>query len=171
MNVILILSLVLGILLIVFVAAYFCIRLFLQHEQKKGLLTLKQGAKDAVIPLRLQAYERLAILLERVDINALLPRLNGDGLTVGQLHTLLIKTIRAEYEHNLSQQIFVSPRLWELIIQVKEDTLKRVHVASAHLDADADSMQLATTLIEQVAAHAPNATAMKWLKEEVSMLF
>lgn len=156
---------------VVALTAYFLIKRFLENEQKKMLLELKFNSKSLVTPLRIQAYERLALFLERIDPNQLILRLNNPELSAGQFKSLLLATIRAEYDHNLSQQIFVSSEVWERIIQVKEETIKLVNLCAGKLSPDAKSFDLAALIIEQVAEKAPNANAMELLKEEVRLLF
>ena len=157
--------------MIVFLTAFFSIKYFLENDQKKKLLELKYESKSLVTPVRIQAYERLALLLERIDPNQLILRLNNLNLTAEQLKMLMITTIRAEYEHNLSQQIFVSSEVWAKIIQAKEETIKLINIASGNLPPDASSLDLATAILEKVIVKAPGAIAMESLKEEMRLLF
>lgn len=157
--------------LVVFVAAFFTMRSFLENEQKKQLLELKFNNRSLVTPLRIQAYERMSLFLERIDPNQLILRLNTPGLSSEQLKSLLLTAIRAEYEHNLSQQIFVSSELWDRIIQVKEETIKTINICSSKLAVDATAVDLATAVLEQMTGQLANARAMELLKEEVRLLF
>ena len=91
--------------LIVAATAFFLAKYFVENEQKKRLLELKFQSKDLVTPIRLQAYERMAMFLERIDPNQLLFRVSNPELTAYQMQTILLATIRSEYEHNLSQQV------------------------------------------------------------------
>lgn len=156
---------------IVFLTAFFAIKNFLENEQKKQLLELKFNSKKLVTPLRIQAYERLALFLERIEPNQLILRLNNADLSSEQFRTILLAAIRAEYDHNLSQQIFVSSEVWNSIIQVKEETIKIINLCAGHLTAEATALDLASTILEQVAVKPPNERAMELLKEEVRLLF
>src|SRR5688572_16283437 len=86
----------------VFAAAYLIVKRFLDNEQKAREQELKKSSHAAMTPLRLQAYERIVLFLERVNPNTLVVRVNKNGMTAHQLHMELIKTIKTEYEHNLS---------------------------------------------------------------------
>lgn len=156
---------------VVLLTAWISVRLFLDNDRKKRLLELKYDSKSLVTPLRIQAYERLALFLERIDLNQLLLRLNTADLNSEQLKSLLIANIRAEYEHNLSQQIFVSSEVWARIVRTKEETIKLINLSAAKTSTEASGINLATVLLEQIAGKAPNEGAMEMLKEEVRLLF
>lgn len=160
-----------AIALVVFCTAYFAIKNFLENDQKKRLLELKFESKKLVTPLRIQAYERLALFLERLEPNQLLLRLNDPALTAEQLKTLMITSIRAEYDHNLAQQIFISSAVWNSLVQTKEETIKLINLCAGKLEEEATALDLATLILEQVAAKSPIETAMEKLKEEVRLLY
>lgn len=160
-----------SIAIIVFLTSFFAIKKFLENEQKKQLLELKFNAKATITPLRIQAYERLALFMERIEPNQLLLRLNTPGLTSEQLKTLLLAAIRGEYDHNLSQQIFVSSEVWNGIIQAKEETIKLVNLCAGKLEPEADGISLASAILEQTITHNPGSVALEKLKEEVRLLF
>ena len=90
--------------LIVALTAFFLAKHYVENDQKKRLLELKFHSKELVTPIRLQAYERMAMFLERIDPNQLLFRVSNPELTAYQMQTILLATIRSEYEHNLSQE-------------------------------------------------------------------
>src|SRR6186713_1948779 len=78
------------------------------RDHQLRVLDLRKSLQKETIQLRLQAYERLLLYLERISPNSILPRLHRSGMTAGQLQTELIVTIRTEFEHNYSQQLYVS---------------------------------------------------------------
>ena len=156
---------------VVFLTAFYLVKKFLENEQRKQILELKHHAKNAMNPLRIQAYERLALFLERIEPNQLILRLNSLNLSSEQFKTLLLTTIRAEWEHNLSQQIYLSFDLWDKIVQAKEETVKLIHLSFGKLDEKATGIDLATAILEQVTDKTPNQKAMATLKEEVALLF
>jgi len=157
--------------LVVFLTAFYAIKKFLENDQRKQILELKQNAKNAMNPLRIQAYERLALFLERIEPNQLILRLSTLNLTAEQFKTLLLTTVRAEWDHNLSQQIYVSSNLWNKIVQAKEETVKLVNLSAGKLGEGATGLDLATTILEQVADKTPNKKAITTLKDEVGLLF
>src|ERR1700752_3046191 len=98
----------------VFAAAYFLVKRFLDNEQKRREFELKKSSQANITPLKIQAYERIVIFLERINPNSLVVRVNKNNMNARQLHLELVSTIKAEYEHNLSQQIYMSEGAWEL---------------------------------------------------------
>ncbi|MDR2979177.1 MAG: hypothetical protein LBV02_01845 [Bacteroidales bacterium] len=162
---------IVSVALVVFFTAFFSIKKFLENDRNKRLLDLKFESKKLVTPLRIQAYERLALFLERIEPNQLLLRLSNPELTSEQLKTLMITTIRAEYDHNLSQQIFVSSAVWNSLVQAKEEMVKRINLCAGQLNEEGMSLDLATLILQQVAAESPVEDAMERLKEEVRLLF
>lgn len=171
MNIVWLIISTVAVALVVFFTAYFAIKHFLENDRNKRLLDLKYESKKLVTPLRIQAYERLALFLERIEPNQLLLRLNNLELSADQLKTLLNTAVRAEYDHNLSQQIFVSSEVWNALVQAKEETIKLVNLCAGQLKEDAMALDLATLILEQVAAKSPIEQAMERLKEEVRLLF
>lgn len=157
--------------LAVFLTAFFSIRFFIQNEQKKQLLELKRNSRSVIAPLRLQAYERMALLLERIDLNRLVVKMNNPELNAMQFQILLTSTIRSEFEHNLSQQIYFSMDLWNLIKTAEETTINIVNQSAAQLSADAPSLELAKLILMRVAESVPTAQAMAALKAEIQEVF
>ncbi|MBO4232578.1 MAG: hypothetical protein J5862_05020 [Bacteroidales bacterium] len=157
--------------LAVFLTAFFSIRFFIQNEQKKQLLELKRNSRSVIAPLRLQAYERMALLLERIDLNRLVVKMNNPELNAMQFQILLTSTIRSEFEHNLSQQIYFSMDLWNLIKTAEETTINIVNQSAAQLSADTPSIELAKLILMRVAESVPTAQAMAALKAEIQEVF
>lgn len=157
--------------LVVFFTAYFLIKFFLENEQKKRLLELRYHSKETMIPLRLQAYERMALFLERIDPNQLILRMNSPQLTAFQFQILLVSAIRSEYEHNLSQQIYISENSWNHIKMAKEETIKTINLCAGKLTPASTSTELATYIFERVAQKSTTEDAMKTLKKEIEELF
>lgn len=157
--------------LIVAVTAFILAKYFVENDQKKRLLELKFHSKDLVTPIRLQAYERMAMFLERIDPNQLLFRVSNTELTAYQMQTILLATIRSEYEHNLSQQVYVSPEAWEGIKNAKEKVVNVINLAAGHLDEGAMSTDLAGAVLTAVADTSPTASAMELLKKDMALLY
>ncbi|MBX3163707.1 MAG: hypothetical protein KF900_04455 [Bacteroidetes bacterium] len=159
---------------IVFVTAYFTMKNFLDDEKDRRAYDLKTANQTTVLPLKLQAYERIVIFLERINPNTLIVRVNKSGFTAHQLHMELIKTVKTEYEHNLSQQIYVSRAAWELVKNTKEEIIKLINISSTKVLADGNGNDLAM-LILNVSANLdkklPNDIAIDAIKKEIGQLF
>ena len=157
--------------LIIAVTAYFIVRYFIENEQKKRILELKYTAKAQILPMRLQAYERMAMFLERIEPNQLIFRVNNPELTAYQMQTILLATIRSEYEHNLSQQIYISAEVWDAIKNAKERVVNIINLSAGKLPDGAMATDLHTHIFEAVAETSPTASAMLQLKKDMSLLY
>jgi hypothetical protein len=157
----------------VFVTVFFLIRQFFSHEQNKRLLELKMQHQNMLTPIRLQAYERLVLFLERISPNSSVTRVYLQGMTAFQMQTALIHNIREEFEHNLSQQVYVSNPAWELVRNVKEETIKMVNIAASKLNDSSTGTDLSTTILElsMQSSYQPGPKAVEYLKNEIRQLF
>src|SRR5690606_6021575 len=108
---------------VVLYAAYLLVRSFIQKEIEMKKLEIRGKSIETVLPSRLQAYERMTLFLERISPQNLLIRLSGPGMTAREFHQLLLSEIRTEYNHNASQQVYMSQEVWDLIINAKEDLI------------------------------------------------
>lgn len=144
-------------------------RLFNVRMIQSKLLDLKKAHHKQVLPLRLQAYERLVIFLERINPAALLVRLYSPELTVSQYRQLLIKEINAEYQHNVTQQLYVSDRAWSSVKKIREETLHIIQSLSKDLQDDEACIVLSKAVLENLSAmeENPYELAIAILKTEL----
>jgi hypothetical protein len=159
--------------LIVLAAAYFLLKLFLDKEAEKTQIQLKLDVQKITLPVRLQAYERLVLLLERIEPAGLLVRTNLPGMTASDLQSALVQAVRSEFEHNLSQQVYVSTKAWEMVRNAREETIKRINTSAMKLAPGATSADLASLiLINDMDASQPVVKeALDLLKSEVRTNF
>lgn len=154
---------------------YFLFSQFLEKEQQRRLIELRLESSKTTLPLRLQAYERIILFLERISPNNILVRLSSAGQTAADYHRLLQQEIRAEYEHNLSQQLYVSPDAWVQVKDAKEGVLTMVNRAFHGLQnpAQARGTELAKRILEALMTDAaePTALAIDVVKREATGLF
>jgi hypothetical protein len=87
-------------------------------------MDIRSKSSKTVTPIRLQAYERVALFLERINPNSLVMRMHKPGMSARQLQSDLLQIVRAEFEHNMAQQIYMSPAAWKAIRAAKEETIK-----------------------------------------------
>ena len=159
---------------VVFLAVYFLFQKFFKNEHERREFEIKKAALNLTTPQKIQAYERIVILLERMNPNNLVIRVNKHGITSRQLHQDLIHAIKSEYEHNISQQIFVSHNTWELVKTAKEEIIKLVNIAATKVATDAPSNELAMMILNIVAnldKKMPNEIALEYAKKEISKIF
>lgn len=159
--------------MVVFAAAYFLIRSFLDHEIKQLKEDKKDDTRKAAVPLRFQAYERIVLFLERISPANMVLRVNKPGMSKEVLQGELLQTVRAEYEHNLAQQIYVSDKAWSLVQSAKEEVLSDINTAAGKMtdkNATADYGQEVITLHlgRKTPAHE---VAIRFLKDEIKEMF
>ena len=158
--------------LCVLLATWLVMRQFYKAESEKRLWELKSLAQKEISPVRLRAYERLALLLERTTPEHMLLELNLGELTVLQVQQHLMRTIRMEYEHNASQQVYVSAEVWAMIMNAKEQTVAFVNTIAQQLPAESTALDYAKMLITAFATNGdtPNELALQALKKEAQTL-
>ena len=156
-------------------AIYFLFKEFLDKEQQRRLIELRLESNKTTLPLRLQAYERIVLFLERISPNNILVRLSSAGSTAPEFHRLLQQEIRAEYEHNLSQQVYISADAWTLVKEAKENVLTMVNRAFHGIQnpAQARGTELAKRILEGLMMDGaePTAQALAVVKNEAAGLF
>ena len=143
-----------------------------QNEQQKREWELKKVAQKEISPIRLRAYERLALVLERTQPEHLLMDLDVSQFTVPQLQQRLLQTIRLEFDHNISQQIYVSEQVWDKIVAARGQMLAFVSAMAMQLPPDSTSLDYAKTLLTAYSTNGEtaNETALHALKEEAARL-
>ena len=128
---------------------------------------------EITLPLRLQAYERMCLFLERITPGNLLLRLVASAGNAQELQGLLLHEIREEYNHNLSQQIYMSNDAWEQVANAMNEIVAIVNQSSGLVSSEAPATDLAKTILSQVIEKEvqPSTHALKFLKNEVQTLF
>ncbi len=159
--------------LVVFATAWYLVRQFLEQELKKTEKESRQQNRSLLTPIRLQAYERIILLLERISLSSMIMRVSDPAMRVQDLHLTLLRTIREEFEHNLSQQIYISEKSWELVKNAKEDLIKTINTAAGSLDAGLPATELVRVIFEQTLSSDRSMVndAILVIKREVSQLF
>jgi len=143
-----------------------------QSLQEVPAVRDNEGPK-IILPLRLQACERFVLFLERIHPSNILLRLNSPDITALQLQSLLVKTIREEFEYNLSQQLYITPGAWEMIRNAKEETISMINQATAKVGNEADSGELVREVFEMTVSkgNLPVDEALREIKKEVQQFF
>lgn len=159
--------------LIVFFTAYFLIKITLQKENENRRAQIVLQNQKVITPIRLQAYERVILFLERISPNSVIMRLQTPNMTVQQLHKEVLIVIRSEFEHNLSQQLYLSIDAWEMIRNAKEKTIKLVNSCLEDLDPNDNAMKLSQAVLEKLIEiqTPPSQEAINFLKKEISTLY
>ncbi len=132
-----------------------------------------QGALGTILPLRLQAHERLLLFLERIKFENLLMRIDGRGKPAKFYQLELTNEIRAEFEHNLAQQLYIDRETWESIARAKEHTIGFIHQMAQALPAEAQGPDLGRLLLREMvrAEVVPTMDAIGQLRRDVQKMF
>jgi hypothetical protein len=158
---------------IVLYAAYLLVRSFLAKEIELKKLEIRGRSIETVLPLRLQAYERMCLFLERISPQNLLIRLNIGLIPSKEFQQMLLNEIRNEYNHNASQQVFMSEAVWENIKNAKEDLVLTINDAASEMTAESSSLDLSKKIFERYINKPvdPVVHALSELKKEIQITF
>lgn len=156
--------------LITGVIAYLFFREHVQNENnRRTFLMHKELQKDA-FPLRLQAYERMVLFLERITPSKLLLRVQPTSSNKEDYESLLIASIEQEFEHNLAQQIYVTDECWNVINASKNATIQLIRKAALLEKTDSANKLREVVLSEMMEGHAPSHAGLAYIRNEVSKL-
>lgn len=166
--------------LIILGIVYIMMNGFLESMQKMFMEDYRRRKDEAkfsnhatITPLRVQAYERMILFLERISPSNLVMRIHHSGITAHELHSELIKTIRTEYDHNLSQQVYLSIGAWEMIKTAKEETAKIINITAEKTSASASGLDFGQGVISisSQLKKLPTEVAIEYLKKEFAENF
>ncbi|MFK7935698.1 MAG: hypothetical protein AB8G22_19445 [Saprospiraceae bacterium] len=157
---------------------YYTVKTLLQqYLDKQYQLEVLRGQQqerntNASFPMRLQAYERLSLFCERISIPNLMLRLREGGMNVRDLRITMLLAIQQEYEHNITQQVYVSDQLWQIVKMARDTTLQTIDHVATGLDDEADAKIFTTALIEHLNTQEgdPLATALLAIKKETATI-
>ena len=154
---------------VVLYAAYLLVRTFIQKEIELKKLEVRSRSIETVLPNRLQAYERMVLFLERMSPQNLLVRLSTTGMPSREFHQLLLSEIRNEYNHNVSQQVYMSEDVWNMVRNAKEDLVVTINDAASEMTIDSTSLDLAKKIFERAVNKPldPLGHALSELKREM----
>ena len=150
--------------------AYYFFKMHTSNEEnRRRYLLLKETRKD-VLPLKLQAYERMTLFLERINPIKLVLRVAPISDDKQGYENLLINTIDQEFEHNLTQQIYISDESWQIIIRTKNAIIANIRIASQQVQS---AKELREKILSDIATNEnelPTNIALLYLKNEVKNL-
>lgn len=148
------------------VAYYFFVKHINHEESRRRFYLLKENQKQS-FPLRLQAYERMVLFLERINPNKLLLRETPHSEDPSIYLQQLVNSIEQEFEHNLSQQIYMTDTCWGVILTAKNATLQLLRNKVASEDVTSSKKLIETLLKEGIDEAFPSTTALTFIKTEV----
>ncbi len=159
--------------LILFFTVFFFLKSWIRQEEARRKHEFNMHLSDEVLPVRLQAYERIILFLERIAPESILMRQNRQGISAQELQAELQRTIRNEYEHNISQQTYISAEAWQKVQQARNQTIKIINDSAEELQDSASAASLGKLILEKVMElkTPPTQVAIDCLKKEVNDLF
>ena len=151
--------------------AYYFFKEHTKNEDGRRRFLLHKDIQVNTLPIRLQAYERMALFLERISPSKLIIRVQPTSSDKNSYESLLIANIDQEFEHNLSQQIYVSDECWNIITAAKNATIQLIRKAALlEKTSSADKLR-EIVLTEMMEKSAPSQVALSFIKKEVSDLW
>ncbi|MGM0635604.1 MAG: hypothetical protein ACQESK_06030 [Bacteroidota bacterium] len=151
--------------------AYYFFKTHTDHLENLHYHELHIKNQKEILPLRLQAYERLTLFLERISPGSLVPRVQPYNSDQHDYETLLIKTIEQEFEHNLSQQIYVSPKCWNVVKASKNATISLIRRANMNENIKDANKLREVILSDLLDKESPSDTGLAFVKDEVGSLW
>ncbi len=158
--------------LLVLLTAYLLIRKTIENDREKRRHEIILQNSRTITPVRLQAYERLTLFLERISLESLIMRNHKHGMDAKNLQSSMLSSIRSEYDHNLAQQIYITPQAWEVIKSARSNTIKLINTVSEKIPSTASGSDLSKNLLEAVMEmdQEPARVALDFLKAEISRM-
>ncbi|MCK0124553.1 hypothetical protein MWU76_09080 [Gelidibacter sp. F2691] len=157
--------------LITGLVAYYFFKEHTKNEDGRRRFLLQKEMQVNAMPLRLQAYERMAIFLERITPTKLIVRVVPTSSNKDSYENLLIANIEQEFEHNLAQQIYISDDCWSIISAAKNATIQLIRKASLSEKIDSADKLREVILNEMMEKRAPSDTALSYIKQEASQMW
>lgn len=155
--------------IIVLISSYLIVQKFLVSELRRKQIALLHETQNITIRMRLQAFERLTLLMERIHPRQMMPKVYNSAMTVSILQQALVTSIRTEYEHNLSQQVYVSREVWESVRVAIEQEIGMIHQIAQRLKPDAPAKELnhhISNYLVDLHDELPSDIALKIIHEE-----
>ncbi|MEP2059013.1 hypothetical protein [Maribacter litoralis] len=150
--------------------AFYFFRMHTNNEEGRRRFLLHKDSQKDTLPVRLQAYERMALFLERIAIPSLVVRVAPQSDDKNAYENLLIKSIETEFDHNLSQQIYMTDECWNIIKAAKSATIQMIRKAAMSNTETADKLR-EDILNETMEKTSPSSTALTFVKKEIGDLW
>ena len=158
---------------VVFGIVQYMLKNFFDNEYQRRHMELKVETNKLITPLKLQAYERIVILMERMSPNNLIFRVSHPGISATQLKIALIQDINNEFDHNVSQQVYVSSQSWQMVRIAKEEMINIINTAYSSLGPNSVGLDLSKAIFENMMQKEsiPTHMALEFIRKEFNLLF
>ena len=158
--------------LIVFLTVFTIMKKYVESQENLRRMEFRQTQQNTTIPLRLQAYERLSLFCERISIPSMVLRLRQEGMNARELRVTMMIAIQQEFEHNITQQVYISENLWKIVKIARDDVLNVINLVYQENDPEMDGRAFARELLTFVEQRegVPIDTALQAIKKEAGIL-
>ncbi|RYF85337.1 MAG: hypothetical protein EOO03_13425 [Chitinophagaceae bacterium] len=159
--------------LIVAVAMYYLTTSYINRDYRHKLLELRMSNAKTTLPARLQAYERIVLFLERITPSNMLIRISGASMSAQEYHRLLLTEIRHEFDHNITQQMYMSDQAWDTVKRAREDVVTLINRSFQQMNEKSRGTELAKKVLETIIAEEndPTSNALLMVRRDVQQLF
>jgi hypothetical protein len=160
-------------LVVLLIAVLMILNHFAKKEKTKLKYDLIKSNNKLITPVKLQAYERIVLFLERIRPDALALRLTKPKMTSKQIQLQMLSTVRSEFNHNLSQQLYLTDDTWAAVVYAKEQITRMINLAGTKVDPNTVSQGFISVLIEiyNDAETKPTETSVQIVKKEAAQFF
>lgn len=154
-------------------AVYYILKGDIQRFFNLKTIELNKETRAHILPLRLQAHERLIIFVDRINPANLLVRLHQQGIDLATLQAGVLSEVRAEYQHNITQQLYVDPVTWGVVRKLKDDTIGMINNAVQGLPAGSNGIELSKAILQHMATidENPYDLTLELIKKDIARLF
>lgn len=157
---------------LLFALVFYIFKGYFDRYQSIQIKNYKMALNKDLLPLRLQALERMTLFVERINPANLLLRVHNPGMTAKQMQILVLEEVRAEYQHNVTQQLYLSTEAWNIVKRVKDDTVSLVNSAMKELNPESSAVELSKIVFSRLESleQSPYDLAMMVIKSQYQEL-
>ncbi|GGH07802.1 DUF7935 family protein [Pedobacter zeae] len=154
-------------------AVYYIVKSDIQRFFDLKNIELNKESRAHILPLRLQAHERLILFIDRINPANLFVRLHQQGISIAVLQAGILNEVRSEYQHNIIQQLYIDSVTWNVVRKLKDDTIAMINNAVQGLPADANGIDLSKTVLQHMASieENPYDLTIELIKKDIHRLF
>jgi hypothetical protein len=159
--------------LVVFMVCYVIINKVMDDNTARLQLEIRKTTASLLTPLKLQAYERMILFLERISPQNLILQYNDGHNSANGLKHLAEAAVNQEFSHNLSQQIYISNQAWNIIRVVKEEVIQLLHTTYESVGYEASGVEFSKAIVDRMISEnrIPTQKAIDFLKAEINLYF
>lgn len=162
-------------LIALMVMVYIMLKNYYNKEERSELYKLRAESGKKTLPMRLQACERLTLFVNRISPSNLVPKLQRSSSSASDLQSKIINTIKSEFEHNITQQLYVSNKAWNGVVYLKDDIINITRAKYKEVGNNATALDLGKAILQYYIDNGDNVItpnqAIEGIKQEVKKLF